>query len=232
MIICTHSYSQDPMLAFASPGSEVRIRIPRVRWALSHSQGPMWRWPPACPVPVTARQPMAAAPGRGFTGWAWRFRLASNEIVETSLGKPAVCKYARRPLAGTWTSHLEASLGPGQYKPCIFCINLFNQPTNHRLATSRPIGPRPVRGGTMARIAKNQTATNDIWANIQPHFPLQTRAPMIVSWWYNCLKTPKLCNVYTLGHMGICLGTRMPVSRKFNSLMPTHNDNKKLCGRV
>ena len=101
MIICTHSYSQDPMLAFASPGSEVRIRIPRVRCALSHSQGPMWRWPPACPVPVTARQPMAAALGRGFTGWAWRFRLASNEIVETSLGKPAVCKYARWPLAGT-----------------------------------------------------------------------------------------------------------------------------------
>ena len=49
---------------------------------------------------------MAAALGRGFTGWAWHFRLASNEIVETSLGKPAVCKYTRRPLAGTWTSQL------------------------------------------------------------------------------------------------------------------------------
>ena len=44
MIICTHSYSQDPMLAFASPGSEVRIRMdPRVRCTHSHShtQDPM-----------------------------------------------------------------------------------------------------------------------------------------------------------------------------------------------
>ena len=137
MIICTHSYFQDPMLPFASPGSEVRIRIPRVRCALLHSQGQMWRWPQACPVPVTARQPMAAALGRGFTGWAWRFRLASNEIVQTSLGKPAVCKYARRPLAGTWTSQLERpALGPGQYQPCIFYINLFNQPTISR----QPVG--------------------------------------------------------------------------------------------
>ena len=54
--------------------------------------------------------------GAGLHGMGVRFRLASNEIVETSLGKPAVCKYARRPLAGTWTSQLESpALGPGQY---------------------------------------------------------------------------------------------------------------------
>ena len=42
MIICTHSYSQDPMLAFAYPGSEVRIRMdPRVRCTHSHTQDPM-----------------------------------------------------------------------------------------------------------------------------------------------------------------------------------------------
>ena len=42
MIICTHSYSQDPMLAFASPGSEVLIRMdPRVRCTHSHTQDPM-----------------------------------------------------------------------------------------------------------------------------------------------------------------------------------------------
>ena len=42
MMICTHSYSQDPMLAFASPGSEVRIRMdPRVRCTHSHTQDPM-----------------------------------------------------------------------------------------------------------------------------------------------------------------------------------------------
>ena len=36
MIICTHSYSQDPMLAFASPGSDARFRIPRVRCEGDH----------------------------------------------------------------------------------------------------------------------------------------------------------------------------------------------------
>ena len=42
MIIRTHSYSQDSMLAFASPGSEVRIRMdPRVRCTYSHTQDPM-----------------------------------------------------------------------------------------------------------------------------------------------------------------------------------------------
>ena len=126
---------------------------------------------------------MAAALGRGFTGWAWRFRLASNEIVETSLGKPAVCKYARRPLAGTWTSQLEASFGVRAILALYILyksIQPTNQPTNHRPGTSRPIGPRPVRGGAMAPMAKNQTATNVIWAIIKPHFPL-TRVPIIVS---------------------------------------------------
>ena len=55
------------------------------------------RWPPACPVPVTARQQMAAALGRGFTGWAWRCWPVSNEIGETDLGKPAFYKYGCWP---------------------------------------------------------------------------------------------------------------------------------------
>ena len=97
MIICTHSYSQDPMLAFASPGSDARFD-----------------------VTVTSGLSRAAAngsrAGAGLHGMGVHFRLASNEIVETSLGKPAVCKYAQRPLAGTWTSQLESpALGPGQY---------------------------------------------------------------------------------------------------------------------
>ena len=57
--------------------------------------------------------------GAGLHGMGVALSVASNEIVETSLGKPAVCKCARRTLAGTWTiaaSQLERpALGPGQY---------------------------------------------------------------------------------------------------------------------
>ena len=195
------------MRAFAFPGSDVTVTT-----GLSRARH--------CAAANGSRA------GAGLHGMGVALSAASNDIVETSLGKPVVCKYARRPLAGTWTSHLrEASYGARAIL-ALYILYKSIQPTNHRLATSRPIGPRPVLGGAMARIAKNQTATNVIWANIKPHFPLQIRTQIIVSWWYNCLKTPKLCYVYTLCHMGICLGTRMPVSRKLNSLMPTHNDNK------
>ena len=78
----------DNLYAFVFPGSDARIRIPRVRCALSHSQGPMWRWPPACPVPVTARQPMAAALGRGFTGWACAFGWRPMRLWKPVSGNP------------------------------------------------------------------------------------------------------------------------------------------------
>ena len=85
------------MRAFAFPGSDVTVTtgLSRARhWAAANG----------------------SRAGAGLHGMGVRFRLASNEIVETSLGKPSVCKYARRPLAGTWTSQLESpALGPEQY---------------------------------------------------------------------------------------------------------------------
>ena len=97
MIICTHSYSQDPMRAFAFPGSDVTVTTGLFR--ARH-----------------CAEANGSRAGAGLHGMGVRFRLAANEIVETSLGKPAVCKFARRPLAGTWTSQLESpALGPGQY---------------------------------------------------------------------------------------------------------------------
>ena len=75
MIICTHSYSQDPMLAFASPGSEVRIRMPRVRCALSHSRVRCdgdHRLVPCPSLRGSQWQPRwggASRDGRGAFGW-------------------------------------------------------------------------------------------------------------------------------------------------------------------
>ena len=98
------------MRAFAFPGSDVTVTT-----GLSRARH--------CAAANGSRA------GAGLHGMGVRFRLASNEIVETSLGKPAVCKYAQRPLAGIWTSQLESSFGARAIL-ALYILYKSIQPTN------------------------------------------------------------------------------------------------------
>ena len=69
------------MRAFAFPGSDVTVTT-----GLSRARH--------CAAANGSRA------GAGPHGMGVRFRLASNGIVETSLGKPAVCKFVRPTTIG------------------------------------------------------------------------------------------------------------------------------------
>ena len=79
----------------------------------------------------------------------------------------------------------------------------------------------------MVPIAKNQTVTNVIWANIKPHFPLP--GPQWLCHDDTIALKPLSYVMFTRwATWAFALARGCRFSRKFNSLMPTHNNSKKL----